>query len=87
MQENSNICGEECELKTLLYLEDLAEKKTKVYSRLLTDADLAQAMGKISARHAERKQTLQSLLYGKKKGNKKENDGGKYATNGGETEK
>ena len=87
MQQNSTVCGEESELKTLLYLEDLAEKKTKVYSRLLTDADLAQAMEKISARHAERKKALQTLLYGKTKGDKKANAGGTSETNGGEMEK
>ena len=39
-------------------LEDLAEKKTKIYSRLLTDMDLAKDMETLSARHAERKQAL-----------------------------
>ena len=39
-------------------LEDLAEKKTKIYSRLLTNMGLAKDMETLSARHAERKQAL-----------------------------
>lgn len=86
MRENNGCFGGESCLETLLYLEDLAEKKIKIYSRLLTDMDLAQDMEKISARHAERKSVLQKLLYGKADKKKAENTRGMSATNGEETQ-
>ena len=61
-------------LEELAGLEDLAEKKTKIYSRLLTDIELATGMEKLSARHAERKEAL-LVLAGFK--NKKQKSGGK----------
>ncbi len=68
-------------LKTLIELEDLAEKKTKIYSRLLMEAGLAGEMESLSARHAKRKQEVSLLLYGepqKRKSSGKQ--GGKSAT-------
>ncbi|MBQ8291492.1 MAG: hypothetical protein IJX88_03155 [Clostridia bacterium] len=59
MQENESV------LQTLASWEDLAEKKTKIYSRLLTDTSLAEDMEMLSARHARRKETLLSLYCGK----------------------
>ena len=53
-------------LQTLLALEDLAEKKTKIYSRLLTDATLAKDMEELALRHSKRKQTISGLINGKK---------------------
>ncbi|MBQ7880064.1 MAG: hypothetical protein IJ317_05390 [Clostridia bacterium] len=62
MQRN----GEKDEvLQTLISVEDLAEKKTKIYSRLLTDATLAKDMEELALRHSKRKQALQRLLNGK----------------------
>ena len=49
--------------------EDLAEKKAKIYSRLLTEVNLATEMETLAVRHAERKQTL--LKFAGKKGEKK----------------
>ena len=54
-------------LATLYALEELAEKKTKIYSRLLIDVALAKEMEKQSMRHAERKMRLQHLATGKPK--------------------
>ena len=41
--------------------EDLAEKKAKIYSRLLTEVSLAEAMETLAVRHAERKAELLAL--------------------------
>ena len=54
-------------LKRLLDLEDLAEKKTKIYARFLMDVALAKEMEELSLRHQQRKDTLYTLLYGKDK--------------------
>ena len=62
MQQN----GQKYEiLSTLVSVEDLAEKKAKIYSRLLTDATLAKDMEELALRHAKRKQALERLLNGK----------------------
>ncbi len=76
---------EEKYLQEMLALEDLAEKKTKIYSRLLMDARLAGKMEELSARHAKRKEEIEGLLYGKPLSKSKK--GGMSATNGGEEEK
>ncbi len=52
-------------LKQLIALEDLAEKKTKIYSRLLTEIALAKEMESLSLRHGKRRESLEKLLYGK----------------------
>ena len=47
MQESQNKCQlekEETALKRLLGVEDLAEKKARIFSRLLTDVALAKEM-------------------------------------------
>ncbi len=54
-------------LQELLTLEDLAEKKAKIYSRLLMDVAKAQDMEALSARHAERKAEIEKLLFGNEK--------------------
>ena len=58
---------ESCVLKRLAGLEDLVEKKVKIYSRLLTDAALAEDMETLASRHAKRKTTLECLAQGKTK--------------------
>jgi hypothetical protein len=58
---------EEKYLKGLMELEDLAEKKTRIYSRLLVEPALAKEMENMSKRHEERKERIQLLLYGKSK--------------------
>ena len=55
-------------------LEDLAEKKTKIYSRLLTEPTLAKEMERLAACHAKRKNALLVLAGLKEPKNKK--DGG-----------
>jgi len=57
-------------LLKLAGLEDLAEKKTKIYSRLLTDTALAEEMEGLSLRHEKRKETLKSLITGEPKDKK-----------------
>ena len=58
---------ESCVLERLAGLEDLVEKKVKIYSRLLTDAALAEDMETLASRHAERKTALECLAQGKSK--------------------
>ena len=71
MQENSeNKNGVEMEkeaLKLLMGVEDLAEKKIKIFSRLLMDVSLASDMEKLSVRHENRKEKLEKLIFGKAK--------------------
>ena len=55
-------------LRALAAMEDLAEKKTKIYSRLLTEENIAKQMETLSARHAERKSVLTALYEGKEEG-------------------
>ncbi len=66
MEKNAVAKNEEEFLNLLLETEDLAEKKAGVYSRLLTEQALAEAMKELSARHAARKERLREILYGKK---------------------
>lgn len=61
-------------LKQLIALEDLAEKKTKIYSRLLTEIALAKEMESLSLRHGKRREGLEKLLY--RKPVKKKNERG-----------
>ena len=67
-------------LEELIGLEDLAEKKTKIYSRLLTDVALAKEMEALSLRHGKRRENLEKLLYGKPV--KKKNERGMVAFKG-----
>ena len=71
-------------LKELMGLEDLAEKKTKIYSRLLTDVSLAKEMERLSLRHEKRKENIVKLLAGKCK--KKQDGQGRCETNGEDEE-
>ena len=71
-------------LKTLADMEDLAEKKTKIYSRILMDPALAKAMEEISLRHEKRKEALLELALGKSQ--KKKNEQGMDGTNAKEGE-
>ncbi|MBE5740264.1 MAG: hypothetical protein E7349_05355 [Clostridiales bacterium] len=83
MQGSENCSLQEREkerLKKLLKLEDLAEKKSKIYARLLTDMGLAEEMSALSLRHEKRKEALTELAFGKVK--KKRKDGGMSEMNG-----
>ncbi len=77
--ENSMFREKEA-LKKLLKLEDLAEKKAKIYARLLTELSLAKEMEALSLRHESRKELLTKLALGKTK--KKQNEGGMSEMNG-----
>ena len=57
MQKNEQATCEAAFLQRLSQLEDLAEKKLKIYSRLLTDTALAKDMETLSARHKKRKES------------------------------
>ena len=73
---------EEKYLKELMGMEDLTEKKARIYSRLLVEPALAKEMENLSKRHEERKEILELLIYGKNKKN-----GGMSALKGEEEEK
>ncbi len=73
---------EDTVLSALLELEDLAEKKAKIYSRLLTEVTMAQNMEKLAMRHGQRKESIEKLLYGKPL--KKKNGQGMSLMNGKE---
>ena len=59
-------------LSELIELEDLADKKAKIHSRLLTEPSIAQEMERIAKRHAERELRLKTLLTGKKEKEKED---------------
>lgn len=70
-------------LLRLKSLEDLTEKKLKIYSRVLMDAEIAGNMEQLAHRVAQRKLALESLVYGEPlKGQKNKNGGGMSASNG-----
>ena len=64
-------------------LEDLAEKKAKIYARLLTDMHLAEEMKSLALRHEERKELLVKLMG--EKARKRQNEGGMSAMNSAPT--
>ena len=67
-------------LKRLIELEDLVEKKTKIYSRLLTDVALAKEMEALSLRHEKRKERIVKLTCKESKTSAK--GVGRYEMNG-----
>ena len=75
MQEIKEKTPRETDLiATLAEIEDLAEKKTKIYARLLTEQALAKEMESLSNRHAARKELLEKLALGKAKKDEKGQD-------------
>ena len=70
MQKNGELDKDNEIFCNLAELEDLAEKKAKIYSRLLTEVNLAQEMETLAVRHANKKASL--LAFVGKKGNKNE---------------
>ncbi len=67
-------------LKTLMTVEDLAEKKAKIHGRLLMDTALAKTMEELALRHEKRKETLEILILGRLP--KKKNGQGRDEMNG-----
>ena len=67
MQNQERMQTEKQALLALSQVEDLAEKKMKIYARLLMDAALAKDMEMLAVRHAKRKTLLQSLANEKDK--------------------
>jgi hypothetical protein len=65
MQKNQGIDEGAERLVALARLEELAEKKAKIHSRLLMDAALAKDMEALSLRHKKRKEKLMALATGK----------------------
>ncbi len=76
---------EKTQLKTLMKVEDLMEKKGKIHSRLLIDASLAKGMETLALRHEKRKEALEFLLLGRVP--KKKNGQGMSEMNGEGNEK
>ena len=72
MQINQEIEREYVALKSLVAVEDLAEKKIRIFSRILMDATLAKEMETLAQRHEQRKETLLSRLGEKNKKEKEE---------------
>lgn len=86
MQKDDSLTEEEkVALCKLAELEDLAEKKTKIHSRLLMDTALAKTMEDLSLRHEKRKERL--CLLGSGKAPKKKNGQGMSALNEEEMKK
>ncbi len=75
MQKTQNNNDKCVFLTALLSLEDLAEKKAMIYSRLLTDAALAKDMESLAERHALRKAAIESLVSGKKEKQNEKSEG------------
>ncbi|MBQ8295655.1 MAG: hypothetical protein IJX87_04390 [Clostridia bacterium] len=84
-KERETTTCKEAFLKRLSELEDLGEKKMKIYSRLLMDTALAEDMQRLATRHENRKECLIKLWSGKP--SKTKNEGGRYAMNDEEEEK
>ena len=65
MQESKHNQGlmdkERAALRCLAAAEDLAEKKARIFSRLLIDVGLAQEMEALATRHQQRKTALLAL--------------------------
>jgi hypothetical protein len=55
-------------VKKIIALEDLAEKKCKIYSRLLIEVSLAKEMETLATRHEERKKAIEKTVFKKGKG-------------------
>ena len=64
---------EQSVLISLLEREDLAEKKTKIYARLLTDSAVVKRLQEVVESHQKRKETLSAFL-----GMERRNEGGMY---------
>ncbi len=58
-------------IERILSALNIAEKKARIYSRLLTEISLAKAMEELACKHEEQKVALQTLLYGKAEKKKK----------------
>ena len=68
MEKTGIILDEEKDsLKKVLSALNIAEKKARIYSRLLTDVSLAKAMEEIACKHEKQKERIQVLLYGQAK--------------------
>lgn len=70
---------EQCALVALEAAESIAEKKAKIHSRLLTDAELAKNLERLAKRHEKRRIDLQTLVCGKAP--KTKNEQGMYEVN------
>ena len=64
MSNNMLTTKEATLISDLLTMEESACKKARLYSRILTDANLAQSFSKIADTHEKRFNALLELLYG-----------------------
>jgi hypothetical protein len=62
MQKNGDKERDSEVFRYLAEREDLAEKKAKIYSRLLTEVSLAKEMETLAVRHANRKADLLAFI-------------------------
>ncbi len=75
-EEIKSVDREKEGLENVLRVLNIAEKKARIYSRLLTETSLAKAMEELACRYEDEKTTLQALLYGSTdKQNKKKERG------------
>ena len=75
---------EQTALLALAEWENILEKKTKIYSRLLTDPALAKTMEELSSRREKHRESLLALAFGKE--SKKKNGQGRCEMNTEKTE-
>lgn len=54
-------------LRCVLTALRIAEKKARIYARLLTEVSLAKSMEELACRFEEQKQAIETLLFEKKK--------------------
>lgn len=75
--ENNKTALEEKTLNDLCLMEEIAEKKANVYAKLLMEPSLAKEMENLAARHKERRDSLERLLYGEPLGKDTKGKGAK----------
>ncbi|MBQ7924452.1 MAG: hypothetical protein IJ329_04005 [Clostridia bacterium] len=69
-------------IERILSVINVAEKKARIYSRLLTEVSFAKAMEKLACRHEEQKAALQKLIGKGEKADKKQKGTGMDGENG-----
>ena len=72
--EKRTVAEEKTGLEVLIKMEELLEKKAKIYSRLLISPSLAKEMEGLSVRHGERKKELRALAMERQPKEKEEEE-------------
>ena len=65
MDKTERAQEEQTALLALAERENLLEKKSKIYARLLTDPVLAKTMEELGSRREKRRESLLALAFGK----------------------